>query len=156
MAKNKGKEFEQRVKADIQKLDNVSLLRLYDTTNGFKGISQPCDFVLYKYPNQYFLECKTTIGNTWSLHYTQYEKQKEIFDKHIKGIRIGVIIWFEKHDAVIYLPFATIQKMLNDGKVSCNIKDLNSDYKIIQLPSVKQRIYMSTDYSVLQKLEDGD
>lgn len=61
----------------------------------------------------------------------------------------GVILWFIDHDKVVYVPIDTVIKMSDDGKKSINIKDLDSEYYIIDLPSEKKRAFLSTDYSVL-------
>ena len=40
MAKNYGKEFEQKFKEDFLKLEDSTIDRLYDTMNGYKSIKQ--------------------------------------------------------------------------------------------------------------------
>lgn len=153
---NRGKQFEEKFKTDFSKLPGVSLDRLYDTTSGYYGIRNICDFIGYKYPNIFYLECKSSQGNTWNFSaYSQYEKQ--LTKAGIYGVRVGVILWMIKHDTVVYLPTRTIQKMKADNKKSFNIKDLdNKDYRIIRIPSVKKRVFMDSDYSVLFNLGEGD
>lgn len=69
------KNFEAKFKQDFSKLDGAVIDRLYDTTNGFKNINNPCDFIGYKFPNAFYLELKTTKGNTLPLdRITQYDK----------------------------------------------------------------------------------
>ena len=104
MALNRGKQFENKFKEDFYKtMSNCSLDRLYDTTNGFKAISQVCDFIGYKQPNIFYLECKSHEGNTFPLNnLTQYNKL--VAKVGIPGVRAGVIIWFIDHDRVIYVP----------------------------------------------------
>ena len=92
MALNKGKKFEARVKADFEKiLDDITVDRIYDTQNGLKNISNVCDFIVYKYPNIFYLEVKSHKGNTFPLQcLTQYPK---LIKKHgKKGVRAGVIL----------------------------------------------------------------
>lgn len=154
--KNYGKEFENKVKTDIQKIPNSHIERIYDSVSGYKSISGRSDFVFYWYPNQYWLETKSHRGNTfpWS-DLRQYNALLEV--ANIKGIRSGVILWMIDHDTVIYLPIITVKKMKEDGKKSFHIKDLNnSNYRIIQIPSKKKRIFMDSDYSVLKNLQEGD
>lgn len=65
MATNKGKAFEMVFKQDFKKsFPNGTLDRLYDTTNGYKTISNVCDFIGYSYPNIFYLECKSHLQNT--------------------------------------------------------------------------------------------
>lgn len=157
MALNRGKQFENKFKEDFYKtMSNCSLDRLYDTTNGFKAISQVCDFIGYKQPNIFYLECKSHEGNTFPLNnLTQYNKL--VAKVGIPGVRAGVIIWFIDHDRVIYVPINTITKLINDGKKSVNINKIEAEgYRIINIPSIKKRVFLDSDYSILMTLKDFD
>lgn len=157
MALNRGKQFENKFKEDFYKtMSNCSLDRLYDTTNGFKAISQVCDFIGYKQPNIFYLECKSHEGNTFPLNnLTQYNKL--VTKVGIPGVRAGVIIWFIDHDRVIYVPINTITQLINDGKKSVNINKIEAEgYRIINIPSIKKRVFLDSDYSILMTLEDFD
>ena len=157
MAVNRGKDFEARVKEDLLKLGaDVSLERLPDQMSGYRGSKNPCDYLCYMYPNLYYLECKTTNENTFPLAgLTQYDEL--LSRKGRRGVRSGVLLWMVKHDKVLYVPIATFEKIKNDGLKSVNIKMLNDDkYRIIVVPSVKKRIFMDSDYSILKTLEEGD
>ncbi len=64
-----------------------------------------------------------------------------------------------EHDVVVYLPTDTVTKMKADGLKSFNVKLLTNNpnnYKFIVVPSIKKRVYMDSDYSILLNLEDGD
>ena len=157
MALNRGKQFENKFKEDFYKtMSNCSLDRLYDTTNGFKAISQVCDFIGYKQPNIFYLECKSHEGNTFPLNnLTQYNKL--VTKVGIPGVRAGVIIWFIDHDRVIYVPINTITQLINDGKKSVNINKIEAEgYRIINIPSIKKRVFLDSDYSILMTLKDFD
>lgn len=157
MAYNKGKAFETKFKADFLKsFPEGTIDRLIDSTSGYKAISNVCDFIGYNYPYIFYLECKSHQGNTFPLaNLTQYEKLKEKVG--IRGVRVGVILWFIDHDTVCYVPLQSITKMKEDGKKSINIKMLNtSDYKIIQIPSEKKRVFLDSDYTILMTLEEFD
>lgn len=67
MADNYGKQFEKKFKEDFLKIQNVSIDRIYDVTNGYSHISNICDFICYKYPNILYAEVKTIKGNTFPL-----------------------------------------------------------------------------------------
>lgn len=58
MGINRGKQFEQHLREQFKELNNVSIDRLYDITTGFKNQNNICDFIVYKYPNILYLECK--------------------------------------------------------------------------------------------------
>ena len=91
MAQNKAKQFEIKMKA--QWLDTVPdsvFYRLYDTTSGFKSISNVGDFIGYKYPLMFIIDAKTKKGNTISFSdIRQYDKMLEY--KDIKGVFTGII-----------------------------------------------------------------
>lgn len=62
-----GKKFEAKFKKDfLATVPNPSLDRLYDTTSGYKAISNISDFIGYSYPVIMYLECKSHLGNTWN------------------------------------------------------------------------------------------
>lgn len=157
MASNKGKQFELKFKEDFLKtVPGSTIDRLYDTTNGFRAVSNICDFIGYSFPNEFYLECKSTLNNVFSLvKLTQYDKLVQKVG--IKGVRVGVIIWFIAHDKVVYVPISEITKMKEDGKKSVNIKMLaDKSYNIIEIPSTKKRVFMDSDYSCLKNLKDGE
>lgn len=156
MGTNRGKQFEKKFANDFLKIENSSLDRLYDVTSGYKSISQISDFIGYIYPNVFYLECKTHKGNTFPLaNLTQYEK---LLPKvGIKGVRVGMILWMIEHDVIVYIPISSIKKMKEDGKKSFNIKMLKENtYRIIEIPSVKKRVFLDADYSVLKNLKEEE
>lgn len=156
MTVSKGKAFEQKFKKDFLKLGDCTCDRLLDVTYGYKSVGNVSDFICYKYPNIFYIECKEHKGNTFPLaNVTQYERL--LPKAGIPGVRAGVVLWMSEKQIVVYLPVKTIEKMLADGKKSFNAtKDLSSDYRIIQIPSVALRTFMDSDYSVLLDLNDGD
>lgn len=155
---SKGKQFESKFAEDIRKrFKTGTLIRLPDQISGYKYSSANiCDFLLYNYPNFYFIECKSHLGNTFPLaNLTQYDKLKEKVG--IPGVRAGVILWMIDHDVVVYLPISTVTKMKDDGRKSFNVKMLEEKtYNIKVMPSVKKRVFLDTDYSSLTQLKDGE
>lgn len=153
---NRGKQFEQKVKEDLLKLPDGSLERFPDQMSGYHGSTNPCDFTFYWYPHYYYIETKSTNDNTFPLaNLSQYDKLLERRGR--KGVRSGVILWFIKHSKVVYVPISTFEKIKNDGLKSVNIKMLLDDkYRIIEIPSVLKRVFMDSDYSVLNDLGEGD
>lgn len=156
MPKNYGKAFESKFKEDWLKINNSTIDRLYDVTMGYRSISQVCDFIGFVYPNIFYLEIKSIHGNTFPLsNLTQYDKLKNKIG--IFGVRCGVVIWFVEHGRVFYVPISTISKMKEDNKKSVNVnKSIEEGYNIIEIPSVKKRIFCDSDYSVLLNLKEGE
>jgi hypothetical protein len=154
---SKGKQFELVLKEDWKaSMPNSTIDRLYDSVSGYKTISNISDFIGYKMPYIFYLEAKTIKGNTFPFqNLSQYEKLSAKVG--IDGVRAGVVIWFYAHDRVIYVPVSTITKMMADGKKSVNITTIDTDgYRFINIPSVKKRVFMTSDYSVLMATKEGE
>lgn len=155
MAQNYGKKFEVKFKEDFKKIPNSSIDRIYDTTNGFSGIKNICDFIAYVYPNIFYFECKSIKGNTFPLsNLKQYDKL--LAKKGIKGVNSGVVIWFYEKDKVVYVPIETFEKIKKENKKSYNLKEMlnNKEYRSIDIPSIKKRTFMDSDYTVLLNMEE--
>lgn len=154
MAKNYGKAFEEKFKGDFLKIEDSSIDRLYDVTTGYKSIKQVCDFIGYVYPNIFYLECKSHKGASIPMtNITQYDSLLKKVG--IKGVRSGVILWLIEKDLVLYIPTSTIKQLKQNGEKSIGIRHL-SDYNIKVIPSVKKRVFMDSDYTLLTKLEEGE
>lgn len=68
----------------------------------------------------------------------------------VNGFTKGVIIWFRDHDKIIYVTIDEITKMMKNKKKSINITTLkDEEYKYIEIPTVKKRIFLEGDYSVV-------
>ena len=157
MPDNRGKKFEECFKRDWLRLPNTTALRLPDQQSGYYGTSaNPCDFICYSYPNMFLLELKSHGGNTFPLSaFRQFDKLK-IYDDR-KGIKVGVVLWLYDHDKVIYVPIKSFISIVKDGNKSFNIKYLESqEYPCYEIPSVKRRTYMESDYSNLIELARKD
>lgn len=154
MATNRGKQWEAKLKEDFSKLSGAYIYRVPDNMSGYKGITGISDFIGYKYPKIFFIEAKTVLGNTFPLtNFTQFDKMTAIPPE--KGIHRGVMIWFQDHSAVLYVPLSTIAKMKSDGKKSVNIKKIDEEgYDYVRIPSTQKRVFLDSDYSVLLDLPD--
>lgn len=153
---NRGKQFEQKLKEDFGKVCGSFIYRIPDQMNGHRTTSQnPCDFFGYIKPLFFMIEAKSISGNTFPINnFIQFERMKSY--RGIPGLRRGVVIWFTEKDRVVYVPVITIEKMLKDGKKSVNIRTIDSDgYDYVDLPSVKKRVFLDTDYSVLCDLPEN-
>lgn len=148
-----GKKFESKLKEDWLKLSDSTIDRLYDPVGGFHGISNVCDFIAYSFPYIFYLECKTIKGNTFPFsNLKQYEKL--LAKKNIKGVKAGVVIWFYEKDTIMFVPIEEAEKMITDGEKSVNCKKVVDNmyekcYSIIQIPGIKKRVFIDSDYSVL-------
>lgn len=154
-----GKKFEDRVYADFSLLEGSTIDRLYDVTMGRRKISNVSDFIAYKYPIHFYLECKEIEEPRFNLSLlTQYDKLIE--KKNIKGVCAGVVLWFSSYDRVCFVSIEEIEKMKSEETKSINVKMLDGVYKgksyeILELPSEKKRKYMITDYMPLYEWAVG-
>lgn len=157
MSVNRGKQFEAKFKTDFSKIPGATLDRLQDQLSGYRGSNNICDFICYLYPNIFYIELKTTNANTFPFSsLTQYE---DLLPKvGIPGVRVGVVIWFVQHDRILYVPISTIHQMKDNGLKSVNIRKIDDEeiYKYVEIPSIKRRVFFDSDYTVLQKLDEGD
>jgi hypothetical protein len=154
MSKNYGKEFEQKFKEDFLKLENSTLDRLYDVVTGYKSVKQVSDFIGYVYPSIFYIECKSHRGASMPIeNITQYEKLEAKIG--IPGVRAGVVLWLVDKDKVMYIPMSTVKQLKEQGEKSIGIRHLDV-YNIIEIPSVKKRVFMDSDYSILKNLQDGE
>ena len=154
---NKGKAFETKFKEDwIKSMPNSTIDRLYDSVSGYKSITNISDFIGYKMPNIFYLECKSIKGDRFPFtNLSQYDKL--VSKVGIPGVRAGVIIWYYEQDLVVYVPISTVTKIKNDGKKSLSVNTIKSKvYNIVEIPSIKKRVFMDSDYSILLNLKDGE
>jgi len=116
---------------------------------GYKNIGNVGDFICYKYPNIYLLDCKSIQGNTLPFsdlrQYDQMLKYKDIL-----GVAVGFIVWFVDHDRVLWIPVQTMEKIKTEGLKSFNINKMTPDnYFFLEIPSKKLRTFLKSDYSSL-------
>ena len=156
---NKGKSWEEHFRQDWRKcFPNTFIFRLKDQMTGYKETSgNPCDFFCFPGNNQLFMvECKEHKGA--SIPFTaipQYERLLEY--KNLPGVYPGVLLWLSEKDKVMWISILEMEKMVKDGKKSIGIKMLKEkSYNIIEIPSVKKRVYLDSDYTILTSLKDGE
>lgn len=137
---NRGKDFEQKIREAILRVPNVSLDRMPDPTNGYMGVRNICDFMVYKKPTLYYLECKCTHENTLHFSYIRDNQWQGLTEKsEIDGVVAGVIVWFIKHDRTVFIPISRL-KWLKDHDFKSVVWDL--DYNdVFEIDGKKQRIF---------------
>lgn len=154
MARDRGKQFEDKFKKDFLKVPDATIDRLYDVMNGYKEIKQVSDYIGYIYPHIFYLECKTHKGASLPFSaISQYENLKKKVG--IPGVRSGVVLWLYEKDRVFYIPTQTITQIMESGEKSVGLRHLDT-HRIIEIPSVKLRVFMDSDYSILKSLQDFD
>lgn len=146
MAQNCGKKFEEVIRRCFEEVSNTSVDRLPDQLGGFKGSSNICDFIIYHYPYQYYIECKSVHGNTLSIHSnnpkhkygnitnTQWEGLSE--KSLIQGVYAGIICWWIDKDVTKFIPIQFLINARENG-----YKSYRYDMEGIWVPGKKKRIF---------------
>lgn len=163
MAKNRGTQFEYQIRQDFNKIKDVSCLRLNDNMGGYSGVAGFCDFVVYKYPCQYFIECKTTHAKNFPLENISKRQWEGLLKmRDIKGVNCGVIIWFIAYGKTLYIDIQLLNYLKSLGWKSINPTVLHDysqtniygflkDY-IIEIPAKKKKVLYTYD---LEAIFDG-
>ena len=144
MAINRGKKFEEVVKQAFEKVPNTSIDRIHDQTNGFRGSKNICDFIVYHYPNQYYIECKTVHGNILPFsNITDRQWQGLLEKSKIKGVIAGVICSWVDKDTTLFLPIELLNWLRNDCRKSIRYDVVST--VIYKLTGKKKRIFYEYD-----------
>jgi hypothetical protein len=145
---NRGKDFEAQIKKALEKIPDISIDRLPDQMSGYTGSTNVSDFVVYKYPHQYYIECKAFYGNT--INFNNIRQLTDLFLKsQIKGVYAGCILWFIDYDKTVFIDAGTLQYWKDNGHKSVNIKDITDkdfhiDYE--EISGKKKRVFFDYDF----------
>lgn len=148
MGVNRGKQFEGKFREAVEKYPNISIDRFPDPMMGFKGIRNICDFGIYKYPFQYYFECKSITGNTLNFKSDITEDQwSGLTDKvKITGVAAGILVWFIEHDTTVFAPIQELERLKQSGAKSLNIKNItNDELQYFYLDGRKKRVFFEYD-----------
>ena len=153
MTVNRGKEFEKRIYDAFMRVPNVSIDRLHDQTTGYLGSKNICDFIVYREPYEYYIECKSIHGVRFpfsNITDTQWEGLLE--KSKIKGVFAGIIVWWVDDDTTAYLPIEMLEylkKELGYKSVSCYADWVSLDDDIVWnwcwIAGKKKRVFFDYD-----------
>ena len=154
MAVNRGKKFEDVIRQAFEKVPDVSIDRLHDQTTGFKGSQNICDFIVYKEPYEFYIECKSVHGGTLpfsNITETQWNGLRK--KSKIEGVFAGIICWFIDKDATFFIPVEAldIEKNYFHGK-SIKLKDCYEDDIYIEIKGKKKQVFF--EYSMQDFFDD--
>lgn len=161
MAQNRGKQFESVIKEAFEKVDGVSIDRLHDQTTGFKGSQNICDFVVYKKPYEYYIECKSVHGASLPFSNITDTQWNGLLEKSkIEGVFAGVICWFVDKNVTYYFDIGFLYALKThgyksvryDSKVDSYPPNYADDCELFMLTGKKKRVFF--DYDMNQFLGD--
>ena len=168
MAVNRGKQFEDQVKKSFEQVPHTSVFRLIDPQNGYAGVRNICDFIVYHRPFQYFIECKSVHGNTLSIHSNDPSKRYGMITNNqwegllkmskIDGVVAGVIVWYVDQDLTMFYPiqllsalrdkwgYKSVSYLLHKRvEIHAGKKTLVRDNKFYIIPGTKRRVLFDYD-----------
>lgn len=143
MAANRGKQFENVIRQAFENVPNVSVDRLHDQTTKYKGTSANiCDFIVYKEPYEYYIECKTVHGNVLPFTNISNTQWNGLLEKSkIEGVRAGIICWWIDRDVTRFLPIRYLVWMKQQHKKSIRF-DNPVGFKLL---GRKKRVFYAYD-----------
>ena len=145
MSQNRGKQFETVIRKAFEKVPNVSIDRLHDQTNGFKGSQNICDFIVYKEPYEYYIECKSVHGASLPFRNITDTQWDGLLEKSkIEGVYAGIICWFIDKDVTKFIPIQALEheKFIGAKSVRYDSKLFSS----IEIKGKKKRVFF--DYNM--------
>ena len=152
MSINRGKKFENVIRESFLKVPNVSIDRLHDQTNGFKGSQNICDFIVYREPYEYYFECKSVHGASLPFSNITETQWNGLLEKSkIEGVFAGVICWWVDKDITRFIPIKILQMLKEEGKKSLNcywdscVDVYNTRYYIPEIKGKKKRVFFDYD-----------
>lgn len=153
MTVNRGKQFENVIRKSFECVEGVSIDRLNDNTAGFKGVAGICDFIVYKEPYEYYIECKSVHGNTLPFSNITETQWNGLFEKSkIEGVFAGIICWFIDKDITLFIPIQVLQICKYRGWKSIRY-DVNGYHTSIkEIKGKKKRVFF--DYNMEEFLNE--
>ena len=120
---NNGKNWEQLCKRYLEK-DDYYVIRLQDSPSSFgrdsKAVrfttSNIADYIVYKHPELYLIECKSFIGASMpfgNIREVQLNGMLEPMDKDIKGVKAGFLVEARKYGRYFYVDVSRVVEYIN-------------------------------------------
>ena len=107
MAKDAGKIFEEDIKKSFP--PDFYVERYKDDTAGFKGVANPADYRLYRYPFTFLLELKSHKGKSLPLAKIRNSQLKGMAKAtHYRGVFCGFLINYRDLEETYYITFGEL------------------------------------------------
>jgi hypothetical protein len=155
MADNLGKKFENVIKKSFLKVSDVSIDRLHDQTNGFRGSQNICDFIVYKKPYEYYIECKSVHGASLPLDNITDTQWNGLLQKsQIEGVFAGIICWWVDKGITKFIPIQLLAwlDMTCYKSIRYDVVCMESGMEVFEIQGKKKRVFF--DYNMNQFLKD--
>ena len=112
---NRGKQFEDVIKRAFESIEGVSIDRIHDQTTGFAGSTNVSDFIMYRYPYEWYLECKSCHGGTLNFNNITDNQRSGLLQKsEINGVFAGILVWFIDKDKTFWIDINALKELKLD------------------------------------------
>jgi len=146
MGVNRGKDFEKVIKEAFEKVPGVSIDRIHDQMNGYACSANISDFIMYRYPYEYYIECKSTHMGTLPFSNISDKQWNGMLEKSkITGVIAGVICWWIDKDMTAFIPIQILDVLKNSGYKSVKWDDVHDNPDIFEIPGKKKRVFYDYD-----------
>lgn len=122
-----GKKAESRIKEWLDRpWEGYCFDRLPDQMTGFYGSKNICDFILFKSPNFYYLESKSTWSDRFDFTMITENQMKKMSEKSdIDHVFSFVIVLFATHQRAFVFNIRDIKRLQESDIKSLNIKKID-------------------------------
>ena len=153
MAVNRGKQFEKVIEKTLCEIPNINCERLHDQVSGYIEVSKnPSDFIVYKYPYEYYIECKTT--HQASIALDKLVQLDRIAKRcTVDGVKGKFIIWFVDKKETYWVDYKYLVLKRTLGIKSINhkiLKEASLDKNLVKLiPAEYKIVFGKYDFSTM-------
>lgn len=144
MSETLGKKAESKIREWLNRPEEgYCFYRIPDQLGGYSGPqgSNPCDFLLYKYPYLYWIESKATEHDRFDFSMiTDFQRESLLKYSAIDGVKGLVIVLFATYQRAFVFDIIDIQELSSKGTKSLNIKKIDKwDIEYQEIPTVPSR-----------------
>lgn len=128
MSESLGKRAERKIKEWLNRPEQGYCLdRIQDQLSGLYGSKNICDFTLYKYPNMYYIESKSTYENRFDFNrITDYQYDNLLKKSNIPGVYSFVIVLFATYKRAFIFDIREIDRLYKEyNRKSINITKID-------------------------------
>lgn len=121
------KQAEEKIKEWLNHPElGYSIDRIPDQMNGLYGSKNICDFICFHTPNLYYIESKSTYEDRFDFSLiSDYQYENLLKKSKIQNVWGLIIILYISHKRAFILNIQDIDKLIQSGQKSLNIKKLD-------------------------------
>lgn len=141
-----GKQFEEDFQKSFKEEHKYRILRLYDTTNGFAGVANPCDFIYFSYPRIGLFELKSTQGNRLPFSNITEKQWNELLNRSkVKGVIGAILIQYRDHREGFLVPLKVLDGIKRLGRKSIHVDEARKYGMPLNLIYARTRCHLDPD-----------